>query len=121
MVQRHQEGSSTLDPVIARVLWRQLEVDLHLVGGLGDVTLALGVVVAGALVDIGLHLASLDDGLEPNHRHLHVQLHDFWLAQVLLVVVPLRTFKVEAVDVSAFFDLLNNLLHGALVGVEVEL
>jgi len=121
MVKGQKEGSSTLDPMFCGLLWSELEVDFHHVGGFGHITLSLWIVVARALVDVGLGFRSLDDRLEPDDWHQHLQFHHLWFDKVQLVHVPLGSFEEETVDVCTFFHFCHDFRNETSVRLEIEL
>jgi len=116
----HEQGGTALNPVLAGC-FAELEVDLHHVRIALDCALSDGVVVAWALVDVLRWLGSLRDRLEVDDRHLDVELHDLWLAEALLLVVPLCTFKEESLDVSTILRSLTKFFLCSLRRQEVEL
>ena len=116
----HEKGGTTLDPVLLRRL-AKLEVDVHHPGIARNVALPDRIVVRGAYVDVRQNLRTHLDGLELDDRHEHIELHNLRLAEALLLLLPLSTLKVEAVDVGAILRALLELLNLLRLGDEFEL
>ena len=114
----HEKGSTTLDPVLARSL-AKLEVDIHHEGIASNVALPDRIVVGRAYVDVRQSLRSHLNRLELDDRHVHVELHNLGLAEALLLLLPLSTLEVEAVDVGAILRALLEFLN--LLGLRDEI
>lgn len=63
-----------------------------------------------AIIDSGLSLDTVLHWQEVNHRHLDEELLRLTLLELLLAVVPLAAFQVQAVEIATRFRLLLDIL-----------
>jgi len=116
---RHEESGTALDPELLRLL-AALDINLDHEGLTSANSLSAGVVVSGALIHVLQRFGTFGNGAEVNNGHGAEELHNLRFHEVLLVVVPLGTFKEETADESTVLGQFLDVGHGARRGDEIE-